>query len=283
MDFRAGIEYCTEHPGTKTGPHTRRPRPARPTMKSPLDRRTLPRHSNVVRLSLPPDHWWITALATIVFSTAIHWDLPAPGSAHELKIQVPAPDGGTRTVEVEHQHLCEEWRVPLQGSAPGPRPDTEEAVAVILHRKELTVVQKQDKIALMDAWIKAYQPGRVHRYGPPTNATNCHGFTFDNGQSWVESAVLYLKACHDVQEAEARPGDVVIYRHHGHITHSGRVSGRAADGTVWVRSSWGNLGEFEHAIDAVSHGQERIVYPSAAGETKTAVMSPYGRPELYRC
>lgn len=223
----------------------------------------------------------IRALACIVLSIAVHWNLPA--RAHDLTIQVPAAGGGARTVEIEHQHLCEEWRVPLQGGEAGPQPETEEAVAVILHRKELTPAQQEDKIALIDAWINAYQSGRVHRLGPPTNATNCHGYAFDGGRSWIESPAWYLKACQEITEADAQPGDAVIYRHHGHITHSGRVSQRAADGTLWVRSHWGNLGEFEHVIDAVPHGQERVVYESPAGRTHTAVMSPYGRPQLYRC
>lgn len=209
--------------------------------------------------------------------------LPGTVPAHELTTRVPGPDGGARTVEVVHQHLCEEWRVPLKGGEPGPQPETEEAVAVILHRKELMQAEKEDKIALIDAWIQAHQPGRVRRVGPPTNATNCHGFTFDGGRSWVESPVLYLRACHGITEGDARRGDVAIYRHHGHITHSGRVSERAADGTLWVRSHWGNLGVFEHVIGAVPNGQERVTYEFPAGHRKTAVMSPYGRPELYRC
>jgi hypothetical protein len=115
----------------------------------------------------------------------------------------------------------------------------------------------------------------------PSDRTNCHGFTFDDGRSHIYFPAPYLKNCTRVDRDKAKPGDVVIYRDaKDHMVHSGRVL-RVDDRGIWVHSYWGNLGDFEHLVDAVPQGQEYVVeLPGKKQKVKTAT---YGKAEFWRC
>lgn len=176
--------------------------------------------------------------------------------AHDLTVRVPAvgpvepgQPPPTTEVPVAHEHQCvprEVGRTTLPGGLV-------ERV-VYDHRKILTEAEIAAIRTQAEAWIRDNGGGNSELASPPTNEKNCHGVTFDGGNSWVNDISDYLRNCTRWSPPPAQPpvGTVVVYRNQGRVTHSGRViatpPGKAG---VWVHSQWGHWGDFNHRVDVV--------------------------------
>jgi hypothetical protein len=108
---------------------------------------------------------------------------------------------------------------------------------------------------------------KMIRVGPADDRSNCHGWVFTGGRYILRGTdvEVILNENNYHQESTPRPGDLVIYRGTpgGSITHTAVVQ-YAIDGEpVLVRSKWGSLGIFTHAVDQSPYGTEFSYYRSA--------------------
>jgi hypothetical protein len=143
------------------------------------------------------------------------------------------------------------------------------------HREEYDgeKLGKLKKVA--DAYVQKFHAA-AKRTSDPTAKTNCHGLTFDKGESWIEDLDEIEKRigkCKEVAEKDAQVDDVVVYRGtDGKITHTGRVSKMDA-GKATVHSQWGAMGDFDHAVDDVPQGENM-------GKAEAPA---YGKAKIYHC
>ena len=101
---------------------------------------------------------------------------------------------------------------------------------------------------------------KLIRVGPADDRSNCHGWVFTGGRYVLRGndveVILNENTYH--RESTPRPGDLVIYRGApgGSITHTAVVQ-YATDGEpALVRSKWGSLGIFTHAVDQSPYGTD---------------------------
>jgi hypothetical protein len=91
---------------------------------------------------------------------------------------------------------------------------------------------------------------RLVRVGQPAPRANCHGWVFTGGAYGIlDEFVEPIIADNGYQPIESpRPGDLVVYRRHGIIMHSGSVQ-TIAGGVAVIESKWGPFGVFLHPAD----------------------------------
>jgi hypothetical protein len=91
----------------------------------------------------------------------------------------------------------------------------------------------------------------VISHQPPTDSSNCHGWVFTGGRYWIlgryVETILSHNGYHEVERP--RPGDIVVYRNDGAVTHTAIVR-YVTDGLpVLVEGKWGQFGVFLHEVD----------------------------------
>jgi hypothetical protein len=110
---------------------------------------------------------------------------------------------------------------------------------------------------------------RVIRVGPADDRSNCHGWVFAGGLYVLRGTdvevILYENSYY--RERTPRSGDLVIYRGTpgGSITHTAVVQYASDSEPVLVRSKWGSLGIFTHAVDQSPYGTEFSYHRSSRG------------------
>jgi hypothetical protein len=104
----------------------------------------------------------------------------------------------------------------------------------------------------------------VIRRGPADDRANCHGWTFTGGQFLLtaEDVELILAENGYQQTRDPRPGDLVIYRHAGAISHSAVVRYVTEGQPVLVEGKWGQLGVFLHPPEKCTYGTDYTFYHS---------------------
>ena len=97
---------------------------------------------------------------------------------------------------------------------------------------------------------------------PPTGRYNCYGLVFASRRAHIPPAGVDVDLDDILRRDGYRPlpanqtpqvGDIVAYRIHGEIEHTGYVSRVDSVGSVpvvFVWSAWGSLGEFEHRVQS---------------------------------
>ena len=130
-----------------------------------------------------------------------------------------------------------------------------------LHTRARTQIQNQyDRSApsagehLHSANLKSKYPGATHRPTGPSSIYNCHGLTFAARRTGITQPaevqkILTEDEYEEVQQAAARPGDIVLYynRTNGDIEHSGIVVEKPQLG-LRVLSKWGGAHEVIHQL-----------------------------------
>lgn len=105
----------------------------------------------------------------------------------------------------------------------------------------------------------------VIRRGGPTDVSNCHGWVFTGGKYLLSpddvELILRENGYQDVQEPQ--PGDLVVYRQDGLITHTAVVRYVTEGQPVIVEGKWGAMGVFLHSADHSNYGPEYTFHRSA--------------------
>lgn len=105
---------------------------------------------------------------------------------------------------------------------------------------------------------------QVIRRGPPDERSNCHGWVFTGGRSQLsqDDVELILKENGYQDVRDPSPGDVVIYRHSGSISHTAVVRYVTEGQPVLVEGKWARFGVFLHPIDKCIYGPNYTFYRS---------------------
>ncbi|MBU0700928.1 PAAR domain-containing protein [bacterium] len=105
--------------------------------------------------------------------------------------------------------------------------------------------------------------GKVQQVAPASDEYDCHGFTFTDGEGWINNNqvqnILDDNGYEQVGHGQVQPvqsGDSVVYRDaNGEITHTGIVRGVDGSGNPnRIESKWGSMPQYEHAPQDVPPG-----------------------------
>jgi len=102
--------------------------------------------------------------------------------------------------------------------------------------------------------------------GPPSGASNCHGWVFTGGRYGIRGRdVPAILADNGYARVDApAPGDACVYRSgDGEVSHTALVRAVCDDGTVLVEGKWGWLGVYLHPAAASCYGTEFHYYRTA--------------------
>jgi hypothetical protein len=123
-----------------------------------------------------------------------------------------------------------------------------------------------DQIALAEGRMSpdAKEHRRLYMEFPPSEDCNCHGWVFTGGKYWLTAEsvekILAENGYHTV--SDPRPGDVVIYRQGGLISHTALVYSVVPSRPIMVEGKWGTMGVYLHAIGECVYGQSYTFYRS---------------------
>jgi hypothetical protein len=179
---------------------------------------------------------------------------------------------------VPHFHQCTPVEIQRRPANPGT-PEVE--LITLRHHQAFSDARIAQITSQARAVIAILGTANVVHSSPPHQGKNCHGITFGGGDCWIDDPTPFLPPCQPIPRADARAGDVVVYRLGREITHTGRVT-RVDGADVWVHSQWGKWGDFDHKVESVPRG-EVYEFEPRPGQKARGVNVDYGTPEFYRC
>jgi hypothetical protein len=105
---------------------------------------------------------------------------------------------------------------------------------------------------------------QVIRRSPADDRSNCHGWVFTGGRFRVagEDVEVILKENGYCEHHEPQPGDLIVYRQGGSISHTAIVQYVTEGKPVLAESKWGNLGVFFHPANRSPYGTDYTFYRS---------------------
>jgi hypothetical protein len=111
--------------------------------------------------------------------------------------------------------------------------------------------------------------GKVTKLAPPTNDYDCHGYTFLDGDRWIDDDQVPTILAENGYSETSTPvvGDIVVYWNGGQPKHSGKIT-EVKGGTVTkITSKWGLLGLYSHAPNDVpaTYGSWKAYHTTRAG------------------
>lgn len=100
------------------------------------------------------------------------------------------------------------------------------------------------------------------RSQPADDRSNCHGWVFTGGRYWVSETDVEVILAENGYRAvpDPRPGDLVIYRADGAVTHTAVVRYVAPGMPVLVEGKWGRGPVYLHAADESGYGTDFTYY-----------------------
>lgn len=106
---------------------------------------------------------------------------------------------------------------------------------------------------------------QVIRTGTVDERVNCHGWVFTGGQYLLTGAEVdtIIRDNNYHEEATPAPGDLVVYRALGEVTHTAVVQYVTEGLPVLVKGKWGNLGIYIHPVDKSPYGSDFKYYRSS--------------------
>ncbi|WP_439623583.1 CHAP domain-containing protein [Gemmata sp.] len=118
---------------------------------------------------------------------------------------------------------------------------------------------------------------QIIRRGCGGAQTNCHGWVFTGGRFRLSADdVAVILAENGYREvAVPAPGDAVVYRTNGAVTHTGVVRYVTPGEPVLIESKWGDLGVFLHAAERSPYGTDFTFHRSdRRGHTLAGLTGP---------
>lgn len=124
----------------------------------------------------------------------------------------------------------------------------------------------------------------IEQIGHPTREYNCHGLTFDQRRSWIDTVEDPLFVNIEIKKIlqenwyqsqgkrskeKAKVDDIIVYRTQTEteIIHTGIVIEVDKNGKVKkVQSKWGGKGEYKHHPDLSPYGENWEIYRKAREE-----------------
>lgn len=88
----------------------------------------------------------------------------------------------------------------------------------------------------------------------PSPKYNCHSYAWHNmspnNAYWINNISPYLNDsnCSEISSSQLQEFDIIVYYINGRPEHSGVIYDIGNDGTLTIRSKWGNHGIYEHGI-----------------------------------
>ncbi len=135
--------------------------------------------------------------------------------------------------------------------------------------KPFPVVQEMEQRCLK---LLNVPPAYEHVQGADEN-TNCHGWVFTGGKailSEVEVQMVLDDNGYQIVDAP-QPGDVVIYRNFGKITHTAVVHSANAGQPIEVISKWSWMSVYRHAVDGSIYGKDFQYYRSPRADHRVGI------------
>jgi len=127
--------------------------------------------------------------------------------------------------------------------------------------RDAGVLKASEEKALRDS----QKSDQVIRRSAATDLSNCHGWVFTGGKYILsgDDVELILKdnGYHEIHDPH--PGDLVVYRQGGSISHTAVVRYVTEGQPVLVEGKWGTMGVFLHQADKSSYGTDYAFYRSA--------------------
>lgn len=125
-------------------------------------------------------------------------------------------------------------------------------------RRSVPVYEAEHDLFSIDEYffemeVESY-PG-VIRLAGPSSYYNCHSYAWylanTSNRYWIGDVDTYHSDSHTIDSSTASVGQRVVYYQDKKIVHSGIVSQIKSDGTVMVKSKWGQGCLLEHEINNV--------------------------------
>lgn len=213
----------------------------------------------------------------------------APGTAAVAGLVVVVATAAAMEREWEAQTLSDTEATELAGEGPPPRrPDRVAAVTDRGRRIELTTPAEPRDPAEVRArgaelLPRMSTPGTLIRRGPADERTNCFGWVFARGRSWLpDSGIDPILSDHGYRPVtDPRPGDVVVYRNTttGVPLHAAVVRYVTGGQPVLVEGKWGWMGVFVHEADGSPYGSAYTYYRTARPTHHLALIEPGSGPD----
>lgn len=206
--------------------------------------------SLITFLRKPTVRWALTAMGglAVLVGSGVAFELADEAALEQTMKDLDLSGGRSPTRPVENVHAM-----------------TDRGTPIIL--KEPTAVRNLNDLKVAEERILRdnQRANCVIRRENPTDLSNCHGWVFTAGKFLLspDDVALILKdnGYHEIHDSQ--PGDLVVYRHDGAITHTAVVRYVTAGHPVVVEGKWGTMSVFQHYADESCYGSNYTFYRSA--------------------
>lgn len=145
-----------------------------------------------------------------------------------------------------------------------------EAVAILPQGKQLVFQSADEQRSFLSSVEQKFlrntnqNPERLAKLAEAFPQANCHGWIFTEGRFGIcdTQAPAVLEDNGYTAVTGVHGGDLVVFRHHGQIKHSGIVH-IDATGRLLVESKWGPFGVYLHDLQSHPFPKEYTFYRSA--------------------
>jgi hypothetical protein len=210
----------------------------------------------------------LTALIDALRKPAVRWGVVAAGGLFLLVgAGLAFEREDARALDRDLQDLEEVHGRPPSQPAAGVTAAGDHGTAIV----PKVPISPRDPAALAGAESKvldgAHLRGHTIRRGDASDHTNCHGWVFTGGRYLLspDDVEVILKENGYWEVTEPAPGDLVVYRQGGTISHTGIVRYVTEGQPVLIESKWGVMGVFLHEADKSAYGSAYTFYRNARG------------------
>lgn len=208
---------------------------------------------------------WLASLVAFVRRPAVRWSVASFAGFTFAIGAVAYSEFQEELATDRHMAELEALSAPPPSQVPAARAQTDSGREVAL--KEATAPRDISEMqALEDAiFSRPNVRDNVIRSQPASDKTNCHGWVFTGGKFWVSgSEVDSILADNRYRiVSDPQPGDLVVYRNDGAVSHTALVRYVTEQQPVLVEGKWGCSGVYLHPVDKSIYGEKYQFYRSS--------------------